>query len=580
MTARSRIRPKPSPLPQPASSKELLSPLTAALLAIALASAVFAIYSPALNFQFILDDHHFINDPRLQSSGHLWEYFTSYVWAQNTGGPSSFYRPVFVSWLRLCFILSEMSSWGWHLLSIAKHLLAALLLGLLVLKLLRDRVAALIAGTLFALHPAQTESVAWVTVPDPVMSAAVLGTLLLYLNFADSLEKIDPARLRGKPSKRNHNNSRPRSWWWLVFSAASCFAALMSKETAIVLPAIIFVMALAVPSNFSNSNKKKGEGGGGASEVQVRIVSAFREMLPFLLVTAIYLVCRLNALHGRLAAATQHLPWRTVLLSTPATLWFYVKVLLWPIQSRAFGDPALADQFASRRVIFPALAVTAVLGILIWACLWTWKKAQHDLPAIAATGVKRALAIGTSLLILPILPALNLNALNPGDFLHGRYTYLPLAGLMILIATIWYLAPRNRAPLLTVAGLIAVAFGVLTLRQERIWKDDLTVFTMAHQVAPHNEVVAHSLSRAHVQVALALDDAGQCDQAVPIFDQAIQQYPQDWFAWAGLGECLFKLNDLPGAESSLHRAADLSHLSEVKEEWQQIREKMGLPPAP
>lgn len=81
------------------------------------------------------------------------------------------------------------------------------------------------------------------------------------------------------------------------------------------------------------------------------------------------------------------------------------------------------------------------------------------------------------------------------------------------------------------------------------------------------------MSRSH----LVLDEAGQCDEAVPIFQQAIKQYPQDWFAWAGLGECYFKLNDLDNAEQAMHRAADLSGEPRVKEEWQGIREKMGFP---
>jgi hypothetical protein len=107
---------------------------------------VFAIYTPALNFQFVLDDHRFAGDIRLQQAGHVWEYFTSYVWAQFTGGPLSFYRPVFLLWLRLNFILSEASPWGWHLLSVVKHLSVAVLLGWLVWGLLRDCVAALLAA--------------------------------------------------------------------------------------------------------------------------------------------------------------------------------------------------------------------------------------------------------------------------------------------------------------------------------------------------------------------------------------------------------------------------------------------------
>ncbi len=168
-----------------AGTEELFSRRTVCIVAVAFIAAVFAIYSPALKFQFVLDDHRFVGDPRIQSPGHVWEYFTSYVWAQIPGGPLSFYRPAFVLWTRLNFILSGVSPWGWHLLSVVKHVSVAVLLGLLVWKLLRDRAAALIAGTLFVLHPAQTESVAWVTVPDPLMSAAVLGSLLLYLRYAE-----------------------------------------------------------------------------------------------------------------------------------------------------------------------------------------------------------------------------------------------------------------------------------------------------------------------------------------------------------------------------------------------------------
>jgi hypothetical protein len=552
-----------------ARGDELVSRLGVFIVAV-LAAGVFAVHSPALNYQFVLDDHRFVGDPRLQSSGHVWEYFTSYVWAQVVGGPVSFYRPVFVLWLRLNFILSGMSPWGWHLLSVGKHVLVAVLLGLLVWKLLRDRVAAVIAGTLFALHPAQTESVAWVTVPDPLMSAAVLGSVLLYLRYAE-IGSGSEQRFAGKSLKKSrrqkNGRSKDSSATWVIASAVACLAALMTKETALVLPMVFLAMVLIIP--FGTVRAESGAGFG------IRVRSAFRQSLPFLGVSAIYLLLRFNALGGRLSSKTQDLPWSTVLLSWPATLWFYVKVLLWPVRSRAFADPTLVDRFSLGGVLLPALGVGGAVAGLVWADVWAWKRAR-GLDDEQRVGVERALLLGTLILVLPILPALNLNALNPGDFLHGRYTYLPLTGLMLLVATGWHLAKEWRMALLLIAGLVAVVFGVLTAKQESAWKDDLTVFTVAHEIAPHNEPVAQNLERAHVQVALGLDEAGRCEEAVPIFREAIQQYPQDWFGWAGLGECLVKLNDLPGAENALRRATELSHEARVKAAWEEVRARMGL----
>lgn len=570
-----------APLTQ-ALTEQSLSPLTACIAAAVLVAGIFAIYWPSLNFQFILDDHRFVGDPRLQSSGHVWEYFTSYVWAQVAGGPLSFYRPVFVLWLRLNVILSGSSPWGWHLLSILKHASVAVLLGLLVSKLLRDRVAALLAATLFALHPAQTESVAWVTVPDPLMSAALLGSVLLYLRYAEHLSadsQSSAAKFKKKPRKPpSSKSSGNSSIAWIVASAAACLAALMAKETAIVLPIVLLALALIVPFN-KNKEARKDAPSGNRTGFRIRLVAAVRQTLPFLGVTAVYLLLRVHALQGQFSPPTQHLPWKTVLLSAPATLWFYVKVLLWPVRPRAFADPSLTDTFSLRGVLLPGLGVCCVLAVLTGAYFWTGRRTR-DLPDQAALRIRRAFLLGTLILLLPILLTLNLNALNPRDFLHGRYAYLSLTGLMLLLATGYHLAEKAHIVMLSAAAVVALAFCLLTVKQEGAWKDDLTVFTVAHQNAPHNAPVAQKLANTHVQVALALDEAGRCDEAMPIFDQVIQEYPNDWFAWAGRGECFFKLGDLPSAEHSLRRASELSHEPRVIEQWQELRARMGLPSVP
>jgi hypothetical protein len=540
---------------------ELLSPVAFIISTIALLVVVFAIYSPALDYQFILDDHHYVGDPRLQSSGHIWEYFTTFVWAQFTGGPSSFYRPLFLLWMRLNFILFGMSAGGWHFLSIAKHLAAVSCLGLLVWKLLKDRTAVLLAMTLFALHPSHTESVAWISVPDPLMAAAILGSLIFFFNYC--VPQFDQ-QVRRKGGKVDRTLSRR----WLAASVAGCFVALLAKETGIIFPVVIFFLTFAMSI----------DGDDATVTLRSRMSGAVRVTLPFLAATAIYLLLRRNAL-GELAPRTQGLPLRTVVLSWPATLWFYCKVLLWPVRSRAFGDSIPADAFSLNGVFFPALAVSSVIALLVWLLVWCWRTARRELSESDAVGVRWALVVGTLSLVLPLLLTLNLNALVPGDFLHGRYVYFPTAGLMLLIATAWHLLTKHRVSLLVVAGLVALAFAVVTVRQESTWKDDLAVFTVAHEIAPSNQPVRLSLARARVQLAMRLGEEGRCDEAIPVLEETTRDYPQDWFAWAGLGECFFKLNDMTRAEQALHQASDLAHQPRVTEQWQELRARMGLSPA-
>jgi fumarate reductase subunit D len=233
---------------------------------------------------------------------------------------------------------------------------------------------------LFALHPAQTESVGWVSVPDPLMSACILGAALLYLRHATGFRGIKDQGKKSRRTARSRESTPTGAAAWMLSSASVCFAALLVKETAIVLPALILALALLMP---------RGEK--GDADFGIRLVWAFRQTLPFLCVTVFYVLMRLNALGGKLGSRTQHLPCRIVLLSWPATLWFYAKVLLWPVRSHAFADPTLADGFSLAGVLLPCLGVVGAVAALTMAVFWAWRKAQRELRDQEAVGVEYAL---------------------------------------------------------------------------------------------------------------------------------------------------------------------------------------------
>lgn len=568
-----RLQKSPASAPKPRVLDLLSHRNSFLLLALSIAAAIFAVYAPTLGFQFVADDHFFTGDTRVQTSGHVWEYFTDFTWAEYDGGPATFYRPLFVLWVRLNFILNGTSPWGWHLFSIAKHAAAAILLGLLTWKLLRDPLAALIAATLFALHPAQVESVAWVTVPDPLMTAGVLCTVLLYLRYTGGIfeHQAQQEKLRKGIQPKKFPQA---SVLWLVASAAVCFLTLFTKETAIILPVVIFALALFRPQrNLTSGDGMKIH----RTYFGTRLAQALLQIIPFACATLLYLLMRLNALDGKFSSPTQHLAWSTMLLSWPATLWFYVKVLFWPIRSHAFADPVLVESLSVSRVLLPALGALGAIAVLVGVLLWIWRIADRDLAPGQTIGAKYALVLGTLLLVLPILPTLDLNALSPGDSLHGRYTYLPLAGLMLLTATGWSLTGKYRLPCLCGIGVLGIAFVALTLPQEQQWRNDSTIVAVARQNAPHNAPIAQTLADERVHTALQLNAEGKYSEALPLLEQITAEHSQDWYAWAALADCYYHLNNLPEAEQSLRRAAELSHKPEVIQQLRELREEMGMP---
>ena len=536
-----------------------------------LAACVFAVYRPSLRFQFILDDHRFTADPRIQNPDHTGDYFTSFVWAQFTGGPPSFYRPVFLLWMRLNFLLSALSPWGWHFLSIVKHVGAAALLGILVWRLLHDRLAALLAAAFFALHPAQTESVSWITVPDPLMTAGILVSLLLYLVYVEPPPLVDSGTRKSRrfAAKETFQTSP----LWLLGAAIAYFAALLAKETAIVFAVVIFAMGMLT------SQKDDAAKSHTLLDISLkqRVSIGLLHLLPFAGVTVIYLLLRANALDGKLTAVTQHLPLKTVVLSWPSMLWFYIRAIVWPVKSYSFADPMLIQTWSWSGVFVPLLKIGCGAAVLCGALFWVWRSAKHSLTRRERWTFHVVLIAGGLLLVLPLLPALNLNALNPGDFLHGRYTYLPLAGVALLLAVICHFAGKLRIVVAIAIGLLTAGAVPLTLAQEQQWKDDLSVFTIAHQIAPANAPVARNLADARVRAALLLEEDGRCGEAVPVFEDVNREYPDDWYALAGLGYCFVESNDLVKAEQFLHRAADLSHDSVIIQQWRELRTHMGLP---
>ena len=346
----------------------------------------------------------------------------------------------------------------------------------------RAHVPALAAGLLFALHPIHTEAVAWVSgLPEVGFTFFVL--LLL---------------TRDLPS--------PRGGSAAAAMAALCFlAALLFKETAIAL------LPLTVALDLLRSRPGP-------------VPRPFARYGPLAAALAAYAAMRFAAMGG-LGKMPRLAPYGGMDAAAYAAndlrfFALYLGKLLVPLPLNAVHD------FTPLRSLGEGAALVGI-GLAILAVV-----------SVFGTARRAPLVCFALLLVLvPLLPVALVPAFSPTPF-GERYLYLPSVGLSLAVAL---LAERVEARWRRFAAPAAAAFGLLlassllaTVARNRVWKDDLSLFSDAVARSPRSEIANRSLGRA-------LMEADRDEEAVGRFRAALEANPDSPRSRFHLARALLKL---------------------------------------
>ena len=115
---------------------------------------VFLVFMPTIRYSLVYDDlQQIVRNPRLTAWSYLPGYFTMHLWANVSHTTVSYYRPVFLIWLRLTYVLLGAPSAIWHLASILTHMGATACVFMFIRRLTGDSKAAALATGLFAITP-------------------------------------------------------------------------------------------------------------------------------------------------------------------------------------------------------------------------------------------------------------------------------------------------------------------------------------------------------------------------------------------------------------------------------------------
>lgn len=466
--------------------------------AVLLAVLVLLVYAQTATFGFSsYDDTIYVSENPLITAGLTWAGIRE-VFIQ---GHHLLWTPLTsLSYMIGCEIYG-VSPAGHHLSSVALHLVAAWLVFYTLWRYTESFGLALVIAAIFAVHPLNVESVAWVSSRKNQLYAIFwMLSLLAYRRYALA------------PSPRGY-----------LAVAALHLAGLASKPTHLMLPVVLLLLdvwplgRIDPRAVFSSSGLRRALGLGV-------------EKLPLLALSLAVAVWTLGTVQE--AGGMRDLsavPLAERLANTAYVYAYFVVKLLWPT-GLTVHYPYPVDGL-------PALLVAAS-ATLFGVC---------SVASIVSLFRARVFFVGWWWFVLILLPESGL--LRANSFLMAdRYAYISTLGLLLLL--LWPLreAVTRSRPLAVLMATLVIGLAAWGAWQARFWQSDLALFGRSARLYPESPV-------AHNSLGLALLRDGRPDEARTSFERALVA--------PGNFKVLPKMNLGVLALQQGHTAAAREHFAEV-----------------
>ncbi len=497
--------------------------------------ATIVVYLPAIRGGFIWDDPDYvINNHTLRDLSGLLE-----MWTRPMSLPQ-WYPMVHTSfWIE--YHLWGLSAAGYHLTNVLLHIVAALLLWRLLGML--EVPGSWLAAAIFALHPIEVESVAWITERKNVLSGGFyLLSLLAYLRFVGI----------GEDRMTASDGSNRRDY---IMALAFFLAALLSKTVTATLPAAILVIIWWKRGSIRRRDI-------------VHLIPFFILGIGLGLLTAYLEVHRVGASGERIAELNFSIPDR--ILIAGHAVWFYAQKLLvpWPlafIYPRWDVNPHVWWQW-----LYPIGAV-AVIALL----------------ALGRRRLGRAPLAAVLLYCGTLFPALGFFNVYPMrfSFVADHFQYHAGMALIALLASLIcrFIGSYGRIVLVPLAVLTAMRTPVYA-DAETLWWDTLAknekswmVHTnLAHVLLARAErtnderlyqeaeqhylrafELAPNIYETHGNVGMMLGRRKQYTEALEHLEKALTLNPQFSFAWFSIGQIYEHQNQPEKAIESYRKAIEI-----------------------
>jgi tetratricopeptide (TPR) repeat protein len=474
-----------------------------------LTGATAVTYANSLTNSFHYDDFHgIVRNPIIKDLRNIVFYFTD---------PSTFslshhddWRPILQITYALNYLLGGLEPTNFRVFNLLIHIASAILVYLIIDEITRSleikpaekpQLAtfspALVAGLLFALHPANSEIVNYIWTRSSLL--ACFFYLVGFYCF-----------LRGPL----HQGDRV-SPLWHVGAFGSYILGLGTKATAITLPAVLLLY------EFLRSHSLDSCGQGFRKWMWVWK----KRYIPLTLVGLFYVTLRIILLPDSFSRVvdSEEIS-RTIYLFSSFRAWLhYLALFLWPhpllVNSQAFGWS---------HSLWDAGVITALVSVIILLRVaWQIRRSQF------------VVTFFTFWFFLALLPEQSFLPLS--EPINGYRPYLAYVGLSVALSQalqtgflwLWNLAkgkanrdpyPPPQSAFCLILIVLMITLATWTIRRNQDWRDEKTLWSDVLLKDPDNP-------RAHMSLSLHLIEQGEYSQAEVMLERAISLAPKNSYGY-------------------------------------------------
>jgi protein O-mannosyl-transferase len=475
-----------------------------AILCLLLIVATLALYNPVNRHPFVnYDDDRYVTENHHVHNGVTWETVTWALTAMEQGN----WHPL--TWMShaLDWQLFHQNPTGHHFTSLLIHAANAVLLFLFLIYATQRVGPSWFVAALFALHPINVESVAWVAERKNVLSTFFfLATLIAYSWYA----------------------KRPDWRRYLAFAALFVFG-LMSKPMVITLPFVLLLLDYWPLGRIQGSSPQ-------AKSPQSSFSRLVAEKLPLLVFSVASAIITMQAQKaGGAVRSTAQFSLAVRLENALVAYAAYLWKMIWPSHLAPLY-PHPGDSLATWQIVISALVLLAITG------------------AVLRFRSRRYLLMGWLWFLGTLVPVIGL--VQVGDqAMADRYAYIPLIGIFVMIA--WGLADFadsrqiGFSPRIIPAACVLLALSFATHWQLDYWSSSYDLWTHALAVTEKNFIAQDNLGGALLLL-------GKSDEAYPHFQAAAEINPNDPMSHSNLGAYLQEHGRLSEAIEQHNRAINLT----------------------